>query len=110
MRTYDTPESAREAVAPHPAKPAMALIHDAPDARLVVFRIAPGQVVPVHTSMSAVVLYVVSGAGIVAGAEGERSVRPGTVVVYEPNEPHGMRAVGEELNILALIAPRPGDR
>ena len=31
----------------------------------------------------------------------------GTVVAYEPLEPHGMRADGEEFTLLAIIGPRP---
>jgi quercetin dioxygenase-like cupin family protein len=88
----------------------MALIHDAADVRLIVFRIAPGQAVPVHTSGSTVVLHVLSGSGTVSGADGERSVAPGTVVAYEPGEPHGMRATTEELTLLATITPRPANR
>jgi len=102
--------AARAAVAAHADRPATALLHDAPDVRLVVFRIAPGQAVAVHTSASTVMLQVVSGAGMVTGAGGEREVRAGQVVVYEPNEPHSMQARDEELVLLAAIAPRPGGR
>jgi len=88
----------------------MALIHDGPDARLVVFRIAAGQALPVHTSPSTVVLHVLSGSGLVSGAGEERAVSAGTVVAYEPREPHGMRATTGELILLAVIAPRPASR
>jgi quercetin dioxygenase-like cupin family protein len=88
----------------------MTLIHDTADVRLVVFRLAAGQAVPVHTSGSTVVLHVLSGSGMVSGADGERQVDPGTVVTYEPREPHGMRATTEELTVLAVIAPRPASR
>jgi quercetin dioxygenase-like cupin family protein len=94
----------------HPGRPAMALAHDAPDVRLVVFRIAAGQAVPVHTSASTVVLHVLSGSGMVSGGEGEREVSAGMVIAYEPQEPHGMRAHTEELSLLAVITPRPASR
>jgi len=110
MKVYDPAIVAREAVAAHPARPAMAVVHDAPDARLVVFRLAAGQAVPVHTSVSSVVLHVLSGSGLVSSADGERDVRAGMVVAYEPQEPHGMRALAEELIVLAVIAPRPASR
>ncbi len=110
MKTYDLRAAARDAAAAHPDRPAMAVIHDTPDVRLVVFRIAAGQAVPVHTNASTVVLHVLSGSGLVSGADGERQVQPGTVVAYEPREPHGMRATTEEFTLLAVIAPRPGDR
>ena len=110
MKTYDPAAAARDAPSARPDRPAMALVHDAPGARLVVFRIAPGQAVPVHTSDSTVVLHVLSGWGLVSGADGEREVGAGTVVAYEPGEPHGMRAATGELILLAAITPRPAVR
>lgn len=108
METYDPSAAAKSAVTPKVPKPATALLHDAPGARLVVFRIEPGQAVAPHTSSSTVILSVVSGSGVVLGAQGERDVRAGEVVVYEPHELHGMRATEEQLVISAAITPRPG--
>ena len=68
MKVYDPAAVAREAVAAHPARPAIAVVHDAPDARLVAFRLAAGQAVPVHTSVSSVVLHVLSGSGLVSNS------------------------------------------
>jgi quercetin dioxygenase-like cupin family protein len=110
MRVYDPAAVARTAVAAHPDRPAMSLMHDGTDARLVVFRIAAGQSVPVHTSGSTVVLHVLSGSGLVSGSGGELEVSPGAVVAYEPQESHGMRARTEELTLLAVITPRPASR
>lgn len=110
MKVYDPSAVARDAVAARPGRPAMALVHDASDARLVVFRIAAGEAVPVHTSASTVVLHVLSGSGLVSGGDGEREVSAGMVIAYEPQEPHGMRAPREELRLLAVIAPRPASR
>ncbi len=108
MKSYDPKAIARTAVAPPTPRPATVLMHDAPGARLVVFRIEPGQQVAPHTSTSTVILSIVSGSGIVLGAEGEREVRAGELVVYEPLELHGMRATDEQLVIAATITPRPG--
>jgi quercetin dioxygenase-like cupin family protein len=55
-------------------------------------------------------LTVITGQGLVSGAEGEQPVTAGTVVAYEPNELHGMRAADEEFVLLATISPRPGER
>ena len=107
MNTYDVRAIAADAVAVRPDRPVTTLVHDAPGARLALFRIAPGQGVAPHTSTSTVVLSVVSGSGFVSGGDGERAVSAGTVVAYEPNELHGMRAADETLVILAVIAPRP---
>lgn len=108
MKSYDPIAIATTAVAPPKPRPATALMHDAPGARLVLFRIQPGQQVAPHTSTSTVILSIASGRGIVLGAEGERTVRAGEVIVYEPCELHGMRALDEQLVIVATITPRPG--
>jgi quercetin dioxygenase-like cupin family protein len=91
-------------------RPATAIIHDTPDARLVVFRLAPGQTVPLHRSTSSVLLTVVSGTGFVLAQDGGHVVTPGAVVTFDRGEQHGMRASEEELVILATIVPRPGAR
>lgn len=88
-------------------RPAISILHDSPDARLVLFRIEPGQRVPPHTSDSTVILSVLAGSGSVTGGDEERAVAPGEIVAYEPGEVHGMEAGEETLIILATISPRP---
>jgi quercetin dioxygenase-like cupin family protein len=110
MNIYDARSAADGAISTQPDRPATTLLHDAPDARLVCFRIAAGQAVPAHSNPSTVILTVLSGSGFVLGAEGERAVRTGDVAVYEPDETHAMRATSDELVLLATIAPRPGTR
>ena len=92
MKTVDVRNAAAEAVAAHANRPATTIIHDGPDARLVVFRIAPGQAVSPHRNASTVTLTVISGRGLVRGGEDERAVETGETMVFEPNELHGMRA------------------
>jgi quercetin dioxygenase-like cupin family protein len=112
MKRLDARRAAREAVAAHPDRPATAIVHDSPDVRLVVFRIAAGQHVPVHRSSSTVQLAVLEGTGVLTGEAGDATVdvacTAGDVVVYAPDERHGMRADGDELLLLATITPRPG--
>ena len=110
MKPLDLRSLAAGAVAADPGRPAMAIVHDSPDLRLVTFRIGRGQQVAPHTSTSSVALIVVSGTGYVSGAQGETSVAPGDAVSYDPGERHGMRAGDDELVLLAVIAPRPGAR
>lgn len=107
MNIYDAAALAAGAINARSDRPATALVHDSADARVVMFRIEPGQEVSVHTSTSTVLLLIVSGAGRVAGADGERSVKAGDIVAYDAREPHGMRAGAEQLVIAAVIAPRP---
>ena len=110
MKRYDPVDAARSSVSVAPDRPAVSVLHDADEGRLVVFRIAPGQRVAQHTSTSHVFLSIVSGAGYVTGAEGERPVGAGEIVAIAPREPHGMRAGTEQLVIAAFITPRPGSR
>lgn len=114
MIALDPRAAARTALAPNASRPATAILHDSPDARLVVFRIAPGQAVAPHTSPSTVQLLVLEGRGTLTGeANGttvERACAAGDAVLYAPGELHGMRAGDETLVLLATIAPRPGSR
>jgi quercetin dioxygenase-like cupin family protein len=70
--------------------------------------------VPPHRNASTVMLTVLEGAGTLSGeADGapcERACAAGDLVLYEPNELHGMRAGDGELLLLATITPRPGGR
>jgi len=110
MKAVDVRRAAAEAVPANASRPATAVVQDSPDARLVVFRLAPGQTVPPHRSVSTVMLTVISGQGFASGGDEERAVTTGDIVIYEPNELHGMRAESEELVLLATITPRPGTR
>jgi quercetin dioxygenase-like cupin family protein len=103
-------DAALAATSAQAGRAATAMLHNAPDVRVVVFRIAPGQDVPVHTSTSSVVLTVLEGSGTVSGRDGERQVRAADLIAYAPNESHGMRAGAETFVLLAVIAPAPGSR
>jgi quercetin dioxygenase-like cupin family protein len=110
MKVLDVRQAARAAIAANPTRPATALLHDSADARLIVFRLSPGQVVAPHRNASSVTLTVIAGSGLASGADAERPITTGDVVMYDPNEIHGMRAADEELVLLATITPRPGSR
>ena len=110
MKVISPRQAAADAVAPDARRPATAIVHDSADARSVVFRISPGQAVPPHRSTSTVMLTVIEGRGTVTGGDRETELDVGEVVVYEPNELHGMRAGGDTFVLLATIAPRPGER
>jgi quercetin dioxygenase-like cupin family protein len=110
MKTYETSALAAGATAAQPTRPATLIMHDSPDARLVLFRLEPGQAVAPHRNASTVILTVLAGTGTVSGPDSERTVRPGDVVTYDPDELHGMRSDAERFVLLATIAPRPGAR
>jgi quercetin dioxygenase-like cupin family protein len=100
----------RAAIGASASRAATATLLDTPDARLVVFRIKPGQSVPVHRNSSTVLLLVLAGAGMISDGVEEHECRPTDLMCFAPNEPHGMRAIDEELHLLATITPRPGER
>jgi quercetin dioxygenase-like cupin family protein len=110
VRVIDLRRAASEARAASATRPATATVYDSADARLVVFRLAPSQSVAPHRNASTVMLTAIAGRALVSGDDGEREIGPGDVVVYDPNETHGMRAVDEEAVLLATITPRPGTR
>ena len=110
MNRYNARSMAATIGLPGQNRPATSVLYDAPDARVVLFRIDPGQEVAAHTSSSTVMLSVVAGSGLVSGANETCAVREGDVAVFEPHESHGMRAVDESLVIIATITPRPGSR
>jgi quercetin dioxygenase-like cupin family protein len=111
MKLIRPRHDAATAVAAHPDRPATAVLHDSPDARVIVFRIGPGQEVPPHRNASSVHLAVLEGNGVLSGETEARDVTPGVLAIYEPNELHGMRATADStLVVLALITPRPGTR
>jgi quercetin dioxygenase-like cupin family protein len=110
MRILDVRRAAREAKSANATRPATAVILDTPDARLVVFRILPGQAVPPHHSPSSVLLTVLEGTGAIIGPDGPHDCSTGDMIAFEPNEMHGMSAADVEMHILATITPRPGER
>lgn len=110
MIVLDPTGAARDAVAAQPSRPATSMLLDRADTRLVVFRIAPGQAVPPHRSDATVLLSVLTGSGVISGGDGERPCTEGDVIAFEPGELHGMRALDETFQLLAVIAPRPGSR
>jgi len=102
MKIFDL----RELQAFSPAGPRSTLIADAREARYALFCLEPGQAVPPHVSPSLVSLTVLEGEGSATGGSGEAPVRAGTMLVFDPNEPHGFTA-RTRLVALAGITPRP---
>lgn len=106
MRRLTPLAAARNATPARPGHPASAILHNSADARVIVFHLQPGEAVPVHTSPATVLLEVLEGTCTLSGADGEATCTAGTLVVYDPDEPHGMRADhGVPAVLLATIAP-----
>jgi quercetin dioxygenase-like cupin family protein len=94
--------------APRADRPASALLHDDANARIVAFRLLPGQEIPPHRSTSTVIVQVTEGSGTFQGEDGEAVLRAGESATYLPNELHAIIAGTEPLRFIAIIAPRPG--
>jgi len=89
-----------------PDRPVSKLLYDSDAMRVVVFGLLPGQEIPPHTAPSRVVLHMVEGKGAFLAGSGEQPANAGALLITEPNEPHGLKAV-EKTVLLAVIAPRP---
>lgn len=92
--------------APRAERYATALLHDDARARVVGFRLEPGQAVPPHTSEAMVLVLVTHGAARFSGRDTEVRLAAGEGAAYEPGEVHGIIADTEPVRFLAVIAPR----
>ncbi|HEX6051561.1 MAG TPA: cupin domain-containing protein [Gemmatimonadaceae bacterium] len=91
--------------------PSVSILHDSPDARVVLFTFRPGQGVPLHRTPSAVTLRVIRGRGILTRLDDQRTVWEGTKVAIEPHEAYAVRADDREtMTVLATISPSPRAR
>jgi quercetin dioxygenase-like cupin family protein len=114
MKILNLLDTADAATPARPDRPAMVVVSDEAAARLLLFRLAPGQTVPPHRNASLVMLTVLQGTGTIVGevdgATTAHGCRGGDLFVFEPGELHGMSAGDEELVLLATIAPRTGSQ
>lgn len=92
---------------PREERPAMKILHDEPNVRIIAFTLLPGQAIPPHRNGSTVTVTVTEGVGTFAGEDGESLLRAGECAVYAPGELHSIRAGAETLRFTAFLAPRP---
>lgn len=88
----------------------MSIVHDSPDARVVLFSFQPGQGVPLHRTPAAVTLRVLRGRGVFTRNEGQRTIWEGSKVAVAPHEAYALRADRETMTVLVTIAPSPTTR
>ena len=87
-------------------RPITQLLHDSPNARLVIFGLEAGQEIHAHVSPSEVYMHVVEGKGNVLVGDVRHPASAGDLFVCGPNVPHGFGA-GTRMVVLATITPRP---
>lgn len=88
------------------SKPLSKMLYDCEQLRAVLFCLEAGQEVEPHTVVPKVTMFVVSGNGAFTVGDQTHEVEPGSFVVCESNEAHGIKAK-ERMMVLATIVPRP---
>lgn len=83
------------------------LVFDSEQVRLALFCSEPGQGVEGCSSTSRVAFTILEGEGEFFDGSERLRAGPGSLVVWEPGETHGYKAL-TRLVFLATIAPRPG--
>lgn len=83
-----------------------------PHGRVIRFMLRPGQSIREHSAPnSPFYVVVVKGQGMFAGSDGvEQQVGPGTLLAFDPDEPHSVRALNEDLVFVGILHGVPGMR
>ncbi len=88
-------------------------IHVDKNGRLLQFALLPEQEIKEHSSPSSpVYLLVLKGEGVFKGGDGsEETAGAGSILIYDVNEKHSIKAGDEELVFVAILhgSPRKGD-
>ena len=84
------------------------VLFSTPECRAVLIDLPAGEEMGDHSVHERAVVQVVTGRVEVRGAGSTETCDAGTLVVFEPNERHALRAV-DASRILLLLAPWPGD-
>ena len=95
---------------PHRQGPTVSILHESPEARVVLFSFRPGDGIPLHRTPSSVTLRVLRGRGLVTRVAGQSAIWEGTKLAVEPHEAYALRAEREPLTVLATITPSPRGR
>ncbi len=81
------------------------------DGRVILFALEPGQSIKEHSAPNSPFYAVVlKGQGIFAGGDGkEESLGPNTLLIFDPQENHTIRALGEELIFVGFLSGVPSN-
>ncbi len=77
----------------------------APRFAMRVIEVQPGMATPHHEHWWEHEVYVLSGTGIVTGAEGEHEIHEGSVVFVPGDEKHQFRNTGDEVLRFICVVP-----
>jgi len=95
----------------NPEMPAREVVYNDDNVRVMRFYLKAGQEIKPHRSPSTVVLTVLQGrlSFYIGSEDREETLETGASVFYDPNEPHGFRAI-EDSVAQAVVAPNPTKR
>ncbi len=81
------------------------------DSRAILFSLKPGQSIKEHRAPdSPFFVVVLKGQGMFVGGEGkEQCLGPDTLLVFDRNEKHAIRAVDEELVFVGFLGGAPSN-
>jgi len=87
-------------------------LHVDEDGRVIRFMLKPGQVIVEHdVPSSPFYAVVIKGRGVFADADGvEHEFGPNEILIFDRGEPHGVRALGEELIFVGFLHGVEGTR
>jgi quercetin dioxygenase-like cupin family protein len=81
------------------------------DGRALLFALKPGQTIKEHNAPnSPFYVVVLQGRGMFAGGDGtEQVLGPSTLLVFDPQENHTIRALDEDLIFVGFLRGAPGN-
>jgi quercetin dioxygenase-like cupin family protein len=84
------------------------VLFSTPECRAVLIDLPAGEQMGEHSVHERAVVQILSGAVEVRGGASADTCGAGTLIQFDPNERHALRAV-EASRVLLLLAPWPGD-
>ena len=74
------------------AGPNKKVLAETPELTTILISLKGGQEIPAHFITSEIIMHVVSGDGVFYKGDGSPVVKTGSLVVFGPDEPHGVKA------------------
>ncbi|NOY52512.1 MAG: cupin domain-containing protein [Deltaproteobacteria bacterium] len=90
-----------------PEGPVKQFLQDTPEMKMALLCMEAGQEIPPHGAPARVMMQVLDGEGEFTLGNKKRKGIAGNLLLCNPDEPHGVRAV-TRLTVLAVVAPNPG--
>lgn len=79
------------------------VLAETPELTTILISLKAGQEIPAHSLPLEIIMHVVSGEGSFYKGTENPEVKSGALVVFEPNEPHGVRAKTDMVVLLVKV-------